>query len=67
MSWKKTSIIVKLGNENYPKGYVTKTFNNIVENPTKEQIDTFIEGLLLLTDGDSLMHTEIIRHDLEMA
>lgn len=63
MDWSKTSIAVKMGNANYPKGIKTTTYNNIVKDPTKEQIDLFIEGLLLLSDGDSHLDTQVIKRD----
>jgi len=62
MSWKKTSIIVTMGNDNYPKGYKKTTFNNITPNPTKEQLDLFVQGLKLLS-GDTHLGTEVIKHD----
>ncbi len=67
MSWSKTSIIVTTSNPKYPKGKLTKTYNNIVENPTEEQIKLFTQGLLMLSDGDTLFRTELVKHDTELA
>lgn len=67
MSWKKTSIVVNVANDKYPKGKKKRNFNNIVENPTKEQMDLFVEGLLLLSDGDTHINTEVIKHDVQGA
>ncbi|AUI72508.1 hypothetical protein [Companilactobacillus alimentarius] len=61
--WKKTSIIVTMANDNYPNGKRAKTFNNIVEKPTEEQIALFTQGLLMLSDGDLLYGTEVIKHN----
>ncbi|WP_334332080.1 MULTISPECIES: DUF1659 domain-containing protein [unclassified Companilactobacillus] len=63
MNWKKTSIIVTLNNENYARGKKARTFNNIVENPTEEQIKLFTDALLLLSNGDTLGDTEVVKHD----
>jgi hypothetical protein len=63
MDWSRTSIAVKMGNANYPKGVKTIIYNNIVKDPTKEQIDMFVEGLLLLSDGDSHLGTQVIKRD----
>lgn len=61
--WKKTAIVVTMANEKYPKGKRAINFNNIVENPTQEQIDLFTQGLVLLSDGDELYGTEVIKHN----
>lgn len=61
--WKKTAVIVTMANEKYPKGKRTINFNNIVETPTKEQIDLLAQGLILLTDGDLLYGTEVVKHN----
>ncbi|AKP67253.1 hypothetical protein [Companilactobacillus ginsenosidimutans] len=64
MDWEKTSLKVEFINEkNYKNGKMTRTFNNIVPNPTSEQIELFIEGILLLTKGDTLGNTEILTHN----
>lgn len=63
MSWKKTSVVITMGNDKYPKGMKATTFNNIVEDPTKEQISLFAQGLQLLSDGDVFLGSEIIKHD----
>lgn len=63
MSWKKTSIMIIMGNEKYPKGKKITTFNNIVAELTAEQIKLFAEGLQLLSDGDTFLGSEIIKHD----
>lgn len=63
MDWSKTSIAVKMGNANYPKGVKTTIYNNIIQDPTKEQINMFVEGLLLLSDGDSHLGTQVIKHN----
>jgi len=63
MSWKKTSIIVTMGNDNYPKKRKTFTYNNIVQDPTKEQVKQFVDGLLLLADGDTYLGSQVIKHD----
>lgn len=63
MSWKKTSITVVMGNDKYPKGTRTATFNNIVPDPTEEQIKSFAEGLQLLSDGDTYLGSEVIKYD----
>lgn len=63
MNWKKTSIIVTLNNENYANGKKARTFNNIVENPTEDQIKLFTDGLLLLSSGDTLGDTEVVKHN----
>lgn len=63
MNWKKTSIIVTLNNENYANSKKARTFNNIVENPTEDQIKLFTDGLLLLSNGDTLGDTEVVKHD----
>lgn len=52
-----------MANEKYPKGKRAINFNNIVENPTQEQIDLFTQGLVLLSDGDELYGTEVIKHN----
>ena len=62
MNWKKTTINLKMGNDEYPKGYKIIPFSNIVENPSKEQVETLAEGLTLLS-GDKFLGSEIIRHD----
>jgi len=67
MDWKKTSIVVTLNNSKYPKGHKGKSFNNIVPEPTKEQIDLFVEALLMLSDGSTVTGTEIIRHNTLIA
>jgi len=63
MNWKKTSIIVTMGNDNYPKKKKATTFNNIVSDPTEEQIEQFVDALLLLSDGDTYLGSQIIKHD----
>ncbi|MQS76932.1 hypothetical protein [Companilactobacillus halodurans] len=63
MSWKKTSIIITMGNDKYNKGKKSTTYNNIIENPTQEQIKMFSDGLLLLSDGDVFLGSEVIKHD----
>ncbi|KRO00320.1 hypothetical protein [Companilactobacillus kimchiensis] len=64
MNWKKTSIIVTMGNDKYPKKVKATTYNNIVQDPTEEQIKAFVDGLLLLSDGDVYYSTQVIKHDL---
>lgn len=63
MSWKKTAVTITMGNEKYPKGLKTTIYNNIVPDPTKEQIQQFGEALELLSDGDTFMGSEIIKYD----
>ena len=63
MSWKKTSIKITMGNKVYPNGVKTTTYNNIVPDPTKEQIKQFAQGLLLLSDGDTFLGSEVIKYD----
>lgn len=63
MSWNKTSITVTLANDKYPKNRRRAIFNNIVQDPTAEQINLFVSGLLLLSDGDTHLGTEVTKHD----
>lgn len=64
MSWKKTSITITMSNPNYPnKGLKTTIYNNIVPDPTKEQIQEFGQALELLSDDDTFVGSEIIKHD----
>jgi hypothetical protein len=67
MSWKKTAVNITMGNERYPKGIKVIRFNNIVEDPTKEQIQMFAEGLVLLSDGDSYLGSEIVKYTQQSA
>ncbi len=64
MDWEKTSIKLTLNNENkYTKGYIVRTFNNIVPEPTQAQLKLFIEAIELLSDGDVFTKAEILEHD----
>lgn len=63
MSWKRTSIKMIMGNQNYPGGIKVFTYNNIIENPTREQIKLFSEGLQLLSNGDAFLGSEVVKHD----
>ncbi|KRK64876.1 hypothetical protein FC72_GL001931 [Companilactobacillus tucceti DSM 20183] len=63
MDWEKTSINLTMTNDKYAKGKMVRSFNNIVANPTKEQIDLLVEGLIMLSDGDAFLKAEIIKHD----
>lgn len=68
MEWKRTSIIVTMGNDMYPDNGIKRfTFNNIVADPTKEQVKQFVSGLLLLSDGDSYLGSEIVKHNIQSA
>ncbi|ALB29615.1 hypothetical protein [Companilactobacillus heilongjiangensis] len=67
MSWKKTAITITMGNDKYPKGIKVIRFNNIVEEPTKEQLQQFAEGLVLLSDGDSYLGSEIVKYTQQSA
>lgn len=60
MNWEKTTIKLRFNNEKYKKGYIIRTFNNIIEEPTEEQLQTFIDGLLLLSDGDTFSTATIL-------
>ena len=63
MSWKKTAIKIIMANQDYPDGIKIFTYNNIVENPTREQIKMLAEGLQLLSNGDAYLGSEVIKHD----
>jgi len=63
MDWEKTSINLTMTNDKYAKGKMVRNFNNIVANPTKEQIDLLVVGLIMLSDGDAFLKAEIIKHD----
>lgn len=63
MSWKRTSIAITMANPKYPKGVKVFNFNNVIPDPTREQLDMFAEGLVLLSNGDVYGGVEIIKHD----
>ncbi|MFH5810742.1 hypothetical protein [Companilactobacillus sp. FL22-1] len=67
MSWKKTAINITMGNDKYPKGIRVFRFNNIVEEPTTDQIETFAQGLVLLSDGDTYLGSEIVKYTQQSA
>jgi len=67
MSWKKTAINITMGNADYPQGVKVTRFNNIVEEPTKEQIEQFAEGLVMLSNGDTYLGSEIIKYTQQSA
>lgn len=53
MDWEKTTIKLRFNNGKYKNGFIVRTFNNITQEPTEEQLQTFIDALLLLSDGDT--------------
>ncbi|MFD1472228.1 hypothetical protein [Companilactobacillus mishanensis] len=64
MDWEKTSIRVTMANDkNYEKGYIVRTFNNIVPNPTQEQINLLGEALELISKGDKFQKAEVVLHN----
>ena len=63
MSWKRTSIKIIMANKDYPNGIKFFTYNNIIEEPTREKIKMFAEGLQLLSNGDAYLGSEVIKHD----
>lgn len=62
MSWKRTSINVTMANDKYIGGKKVKPFNNVIQEPTKEQIALFSEALTILSDGDTFVNAEIVKH-----
>lgn len=62
MNWNKTSINMTMANENYKDGKAVRGFQNIIKEPTKEQIKTFSEALVSLSDGDTFLKAEIVQH-----
>ncbi|WP_334329657.1 hypothetical protein [Companilactobacillus sp. HBUAS59699] len=62
MSWKRTSINVTMANDKYIGGKKVKPFNNVVQEPTKEQIALFSDALAMLSDGDTFVKAEIVKH-----
>ncbi|WP_125772539.1 hypothetical protein [Companilactobacillus furfuricola] len=64
MDWQKTTIKLRFNNdEKYKKGYIVRTFNNIVEKPTDKQVQDLIDGILLLSDGDTFSTAIISDND----
>ncbi|WP_125567028.1 hypothetical protein [Companilactobacillus insicii] len=62
MSWKRTSLNVTMANDKYVGGKKIKPFNNVVKEPTKEQINLFSEALTILSDGDAFVKAEVVQH-----
>ncbi|WP_125589914.1 hypothetical protein [Companilactobacillus jidongensis] len=62
MSWKRTSINVTMANAKYVGGKKTKPFGNVIQEPSKEQINLFSEALTMLSDGDTFSNAEIVKH-----
>lgn len=64
MDWEKTSIRLKFINANkYTNGHIVRTFNNIVADPTPEQLKTFAQAIELLSDGDTFSSGEVLLKD----
>ncbi|MCH4009922.1 DUF1659 domain-containing protein [Companilactobacillus sp.] len=64
MDWEKTSIkLTLLNKEKYTKGYIVRTFNNIVPNPKPEQLKLFGEAIELLSDGDTFSSAKVVLQD----
>ncbi|WP_025025141.1 hypothetical protein [Companilactobacillus nodensis] len=62
MSWKRTSINVTMANDKYVGGKKTKPFGNVIQEPSKDQINLFSEALTMLSDGDSFIKAEVVKH-----
>ncbi len=63
MDWEKTSLkITFLNQEKYDKGFIVRTFHNVIAKPTSQQLDLFIKSLEILT-GDQHSKTEVMESD----
>ncbi|WP_129045462.1 hypothetical protein [Companilactobacillus metriopterae] len=63
MSWEKTLINLTLKNDAYSGGTAVKRFNNIIQEPSKEQIQLLSDAIVMLSDGDQLLSSQIVKHE----
>ncbi|APX71911.1 hypothetical protein M5C72_01865 [Companilactobacillus allii] len=62
MNWNKTTINMTMANENYTDGKAVRGFQNIVKEPTPEQLKTFAGVLETLSNGDIFLKAEVVQH-----
>jgi len=62
MSWNKTSINMTMANENYKDGKAIRGFQNVIKEPTTEQINKLSEVLVMLSNGDTFLKAEVVQH-----